>query len=214
MDIIFDPQMTIGDMYALECLARQAHPDRALEVGSWKGLSASIIARFVGTLVCVDTWRGADSTPEMAKEAQNRDIKEVFLNNMTALGLMARVIPVQASSQHAVSFVKDNELDFVFLDGDHAYEAISNDIKAWIRKVRPGGILCGHDCEILWKHCTDDQKYMIDSADPGADFLIDALEVGMGIHPGVTKAIRDHLEDAVTVIPGSSIWWMRKPKLE
>jgi predicted O-methyltransferase YrrM len=35
--------------------------------------------------------------------------------------------------------------DYVMLDADHAYESISRDIAAWWPKVRPGGILAGHD---------------------------------------------------------------------
>src|SRR5258708_1079056 len=34
----------------------------------------------------------------------------------------------------------------VFLDGDHGYESVRADIRAWIGKVRPGSILAGHDC--------------------------------------------------------------------
>ena len=34
----------------------------------------------------------------------------------------------------------------VFIDADHRYHAVRADIRAWINKVRPGGILAGHDC--------------------------------------------------------------------
>jgi predicted O-methyltransferase YrrM len=40
---------------------------------------------------------------------------------------------------------QDASLDFVFVDGEHAYEAVKKDIAAWLPKVRPGGILAGHD---------------------------------------------------------------------
>jgi glycosyltransferase involved in cell wall biosynthesis len=36
-------------------------------------------------------------------------------------------------------------MDFVFIDADHSYEGVKSDIEAWASKVRPGGLLCGHD---------------------------------------------------------------------
>lgn len=45
----------------------------------------------------------------------------------------------------------DKTFDVVFIDADHRYDAVINDIKAWEGKVRPGGILCGDDCgNPLW----------------------------------------------------------------
>mgnify|MGYP001300021784 CR=1 FL=1 len=38
-----------------------------------------------------------------------------------------------------------NDLDFVYIDGDHNYEAVGEDIKLWEPKIRTGGILAGHD---------------------------------------------------------------------
>jgi hypothetical protein len=38
-----------------------------------------------------------------------------------------------------------NDLDLVYIDGDHTYEAVAEDIKLWEPKVRPGGIIGGHD---------------------------------------------------------------------
>jgi len=41
--------------------------------------------------------------------------------------------------------VEDASLDFCFIDGDHRYEAVKEDIIAWTPKLRKGGILSGHD---------------------------------------------------------------------
>jgi hypothetical protein len=49
------------------------------------------------------------------------------------------------SSVDAAATFKDAYLSFAFIDANHLYEGISADIKAWAPKVRPGGILAGHD---------------------------------------------------------------------
>ena len=36
-------------------------------------------------------------------------------------------------------------LDMVYLDGAHDYENVCADIRCWWKKVRVGGLLCGHD---------------------------------------------------------------------
>jgi predicted O-methyltransferase YrrM len=40
---------------------------------------------------------------------------------------------------------EDESLDFVFIDGNHAYEWVVQDIALWSKKVRKGGIIYGHD---------------------------------------------------------------------
>jgi hypothetical protein len=37
------------------------------------------------------------------------------------------------------------ELDFVFIDGDHSYSAVMDDLNCWWPRLRMGGLFCGHD---------------------------------------------------------------------
>jgi predicted O-methyltransferase YrrM len=39
----------------------------------------------------------------------------------------------------------DNSIDFVYIDGNHDFQNCTNDIAEWSKKVKPGGIIAGHD---------------------------------------------------------------------
>ena len=52
---------------------------------------------------------------------------------------------VKKMSMEAVKNFNDNSLDFVYIDGNHDYQYVVNDIAEWSKKVKPGGIVSGHD---------------------------------------------------------------------
>lgn len=52
---------------------------------------------------------------------------------------------IRMGSIKAATKFKHNSLDFAYIDGDHGYEAVINDLMVWGKRVRPGGIIAGHD---------------------------------------------------------------------
>ncbi|CAE7710441.1 unnamed protein product, partial [Symbiodinium sp. CCMP2456] len=48
-------------------------------------------------------------------------------------------------STAASSKVADGSADIVFIDAAHDYKSVQEDLRHWASKVRPGGILAGHD---------------------------------------------------------------------
>lgn len=56
-----------------------------------------------------------------------------------------RAIWLRKKSKKAAKEVENKSLDFVFIDGNHAYEYVKQDIELWLPKVREGGIISGHD---------------------------------------------------------------------
>jgi len=44
---------------------------------------------------------------------------------------------------------EDGSLDFVFIDADHSMEAVDEDIRLWEPKVKKGGLVSGHDIDML-----------------------------------------------------------------
>lgn len=73
--------------------------------------------------------------------------KEGFERRNDALYLLRNyrnVEWVKRSSNNAVDYVP-SDLDFVYIDGDHRYDAVHDDCENWYPKVRIGGIMGGHD---------------------------------------------------------------------
>ena len=52
---------------------------------------------------------------------------------------------VKKMSMEAIKDFNDNSLDFVFIDGNHDFRYVVDDIDEWSKKVKPGGIISGHD---------------------------------------------------------------------
>jgi glycosyltransferase involved in cell wall biosynthesis len=55
-----------------------------------------------------------------------------------------RVVMLWTTSRVAVNHILEG-LDFVYIDGDHSYNGVMTDCNLFIHKIKPGGILGGHD---------------------------------------------------------------------
>ncbi len=60
------------------------------------------------------------------------------------LGEHTNATLLRMTSDKAAQIVKD-ELDFVFIDGDHSYKAVLSDLNIWATKIKSNGLLTGHD---------------------------------------------------------------------
>jgi hypothetical protein len=52
---------------------------------------------------------------------------------------------MKLKSVEAASLFPNEYFDMVYIDGDHSYSEVKKDIKAWLPKIKKGGIISGHD---------------------------------------------------------------------
>lgn len=120
-----------------------------VEVGVFKGEFSRQLLRTwrCSSLVSVDPWR--EFPPGEYIDICNLSQADHDLNFQ---GTVERLRPfdqrsriLRGTSQEAATQVADSSLDFVYLDAQHHYEAVRNDIELWHPKVKRGGVLGGHD---------------------------------------------------------------------
>lgn len=135
------------DIYA-EWVERAGHGATIVEVGAWHGKSTVFLATELRRLrhdikfYTVDRWDG--KIDKLDKETPDECYGQ-FQANLRKFGVEQFVIPLRMDSLDACDHFRDKSLDYVFLDGAHDYWSVRWDIMRWKEKVKPDGILAGHD---------------------------------------------------------------------
>jgi len=120
---------------AYQSVLRSLHDTHAVEIGSHRGRTATLAATVLSgkrvQLHCVDPWPDAE-------------IEAEFVRRMAPFG-SAVVRHKGYSADAARKWDRSRRLGCVFIDGNHSYESVKQDLAAWVPLVSPGGVVCGHD---------------------------------------------------------------------
>jgi cephalosporin hydroxylase len=151
------------------------------ELGVWQGRSlcsvADVILRKKLKIHAVDTFRGTPGELDIVHDCDG-DLRQRFESNLTRFGIANHAVIHVGSTECIAQQISAGSLNLVFIDADHSYETVLADIKAWMPKVKVGGVLCGHDYN-----------------PPGQD------------HAGVRQAVDELIGmQKIIVFPESSIW--------
>lgn len=136
-----------------------------IEVGSWKGSSAIAIAKYflnkniVPTIFCVDTWGGSTFHREYEDYYRMLNCKngfpqlyQQFLSNVIHSNLQKYIIPVPHTSHDAARYLKKLgiECDICYIDANHEFDEVYQDIKDYYPMVKDGGIIFFDDYDSGW----------------------------------------------------------------
>jgi predicted O-methyltransferase YrrM len=58
---------------------------------------------------------------------------------------------IRAASLDVVGSFGDSSIDFLYIDGDHEFDAVMQDLICWAPKVRAGGMIVLHDYCVVWR---------------------------------------------------------------
>lgn len=139
-------------------LARLAAGKVVLEVGTYKGFGAVLMAQAGAQVWAVDWHRG---DPDLGRT----DTLCAWWRNIRHYGVEDRVIGLVGRSAPVLAALREEWFDLVFIDADHSYEAVWEDIECALPLIVPGGIIAFHDYSPIW---------------PGVVKAVDELRVRLG----------------------------------
>lgn len=143
------PKLSRADLPAL---CRELGFTKGAEIGVWRGAYSATFCEAGMHMLCVDPWLSypawQDTKNSLAPAAQEQLMAESYRD------AVARLTPLNATiarkfSAEAAADVPDGSLDLVYIDGNHVYDAVIQDLTLWSTKVRSGGIIAGHDFRIF-----------------------------------------------------------------
>ena len=130
----------------LEAIEKAQDGASFVEIGIWKGASAA----FTGVEIinsgkkiqydAIDSFHGSREHGDVSSF-----LYDECKGNLQPLIDAGAINLIQANSPDVAANYADASLDFCFIDASHEYEDVKADIAAWLPKVKPGGILAGHD---------------------------------------------------------------------
>lgn len=129
----------------IETLIRKNKLRRGAEIGVFMGLHSMHMLEACRNLklYCVDIYGNIDGNGY--DSWNNNEFEKLFRKVKSNTRKFERVTFLRMLSKDASNKIKKYYLDFVYIDADHRYQGVKNDLKYWEDKVRPGGIVSGHD---------------------------------------------------------------------
>jgi predicted O-methyltransferase YrrM len=120
-----------------------------VEIGVQKGYFSFLILKIWQgkKLYSIDPWREFFATEyvdvaNVGQTEQEENFRETH-SLLKKFGERSQIF--RETSHEAVQRFTDESLDFVYLDAQHHYEAVVQDMALWWPKVKRFGILSGHD---------------------------------------------------------------------
>lgn len=98
---------------------------------------------------------------------------------------------VKMESMKAVRKFDDNSLDFVYIDGNHDFRHVAEDLYEWSKKVRSGGAISGHD----YYRSSANAKNVVIHVEPIVDAYVEMFDIDTFYTFGTVKTKKKRSQD-------------------
>lgn len=196
-------------------LLNKLNLNRGVEVGSFKGQFAKhILENWGGELYLIDVWR--ELSDDEYNDASNMKFHgETYVDTINNIkNFEDRAYMLRMKSEQASILFCDNSLDFVYIDANHTYESVKQDIRLWFPKVKKGGIISGHDyLDISTFNQTEYDKGNKNQHIwmwPDGDEENKTYAGLFGVNPAVDEFIKEYKYDLNVTNDFMGTWWFIK----
>jgi hypothetical protein len=130
-----------------DILARELFTDKiGIEIGVYEGaFSEVILSCNPKKLYLLDCWESQTSGEYRRDPINWQNFSPIYQLVLSRFGHLENVEIVKKYSQDFVKEIADEYFDFVYLDSNHTYRAVFEDLVSWYPKIKKGGIFAGHD---------------------------------------------------------------------
>jgi len=134
------------DKRVWEPFMRKYNCQSICELGVYRGDHlASLIAHNPKLAVAVDAWKDFGERPKKYDDYTQEEFEAQYEFVKTRFKYKPFVQIVRQTTLEAAKLFPDEYFDFVYIDADHNFESVYEDILAWYPKVKKGKFLAGHD---------------------------------------------------------------------
>lgn len=152
---------------------------KGAEIGVAEGYLSEAMFKAIPNLelYCIDIWKPYRGN--IWSGSAERGIRQIEIATKRLSKYNAHII--REMSMDAVKRFENNSLDFVYIDANHAFDYVMDDLIEWSKKVRVGGIVSGDDYYHFRK--------------AGVIEAVDAYTKAHGIGFSLTDPYTEHLRD-------------------
>jgi hypothetical protein len=125
-------------------LFKELNYKEGVELGVERGLFTQILCMHnpQAHIIGIDPWQKYKGYRDHVSQDK---LDGFFDETMKRMSIYENASFIRKFSMDAVNDFADGQLDFVYIDANHEFLHIAQDLVMWSKKVRPGGIVSGHD---------------------------------------------------------------------
>lgn len=117
---------------------------KGVEIGVFKAEFMKNIAAAGLEIYGVDPWTPYEGfTSEAGFDIERHDF--LYEHSKRVMSKYDNAHIIRKTSMEALNDFEDGSIDFVYIDGNHNFRYVAEDIVEWTKKVRIGGVVSGHD---------------------------------------------------------------------